>query len=329
MTRLNQSSRTGVASKSPKPVPIVATPTKRKFESGGSYNEISSRRPVRGGRALTTKCTGSPKEEPRSKRARRASVVIEGRRTAISNKKTTGSSKRQHAKTSEISRRNFVNRSSRRKSTLKTPVTSAAPIEWSPSPTPNKIRRAEKNELRKRLEQVQKRLSFSGFDDDRIESNILTSSRRRRITSPNLTTPKKRKLESRGSYTEILPSSSHHARGSRALTRKRTASPKEKPKSKRARVIQDLMTRLDDVKASRPDTPPLSVPVRDKKPIKTRPRRPRRTCGEYQRKRSTGGTGVPKTVQQVARQLKRELAVSTPVISTMSLRNGKMKFSQS
>ena len=94
------------------------------------------------------------------------------------------------------------------------------------------------------------------------------------------------------------------------------------------------MTRLDDAKANRLDNgidSSKTLPTKEikKRPIKARAR-PRRRCGDYQRKRSNGaGTSAKPTVQQVARELKRELAACTPVICTMSLRNGKMKFSES
>ena len=87
------------------------------------------------------------------------------------------------------------------------------------------------------------------------------------------------------------------------------------------------MTRLDDAKANRPDTSPSSAPIKKPAAKKTRPR-PRRTCVmTYQRKRTENRPAEP-TVQQVARQLKKELAATTPVICTMDLRNGKMKVAQ-
>ena len=86
------------------------------------------------------------------------------------------------------------------------------------------------------------------------------------------------------------------------------------------------MNRLDDAKANRSDTSSSSAPIKKPAAKKARPR-PRRTGVIYQRKRTKNGPAEP-TVQQVARQLKKELAATTPVICTMDLRNGKTKVAQ-
>ena len=48
-----------------------------------------------------------------------------------------------------------------------TPISATSPVSpGTPSPTPLKVKRAQKTERQKRLKQLQRRLSFSGFVED-------------------------------------------------------------------------------------------------------------------------------------------------------------------
>ncbi|XP_030853971.1 uncharacterized protein LOC115929334 [Strongylocentrotus purpuratus] len=78
--------------------------------------------------------------------------------------------------------------------------------------------------------------------------------------------------------------------------------------SKKVAILKDLQDRLDG--------------ITDESPVKTTPRRQ-----QPARRRRKGSTSPrPVTVARLARQLKKELHQTSPEISPMPLRNGKMKF---
>lgn len=258
-----------------------------------------------------------------------------------------------------------------------TPISATSPVSpWTPSPTPLKVKRTQKAERQKRLKQVQRRLSFSGFvEDEPFSLKIVTAKTRLALakkgssTSSSSTSAKRRKDAAirrshstpsvkrnkdhgtGGSYTDLITTRRHHhqeRRGSRrrerssrdGQSRKRRRSRSENitgKMTKRTRriseVIQDLMHRLDDAKTNTTLHGAVTT-IQDKNSIKTmrvrRRRPPKRACqANGTKKRLPRAVPIMSTVNKVARKLKKELAVTSPVICTMSLRNGKMKFSES